>query len=170
MTTRTTWMAAVGLALAVAGAGTVAIAGEGGHRGHHGRGAPGFRGFRALDLTEEQKTQAKAIFEEQRKAGEPQRAQMHELRTQMREQLASGNADATAIGQLAIQTHAIGSQLREARERGHERFVAILTPEQKSKLEQMKSERGQRGFGRRGFGSRPDADERGDDDDAPVKF
>jgi protein CpxP len=158
----TVWAAAVGLAL-VAGAGTVAVAGDGGHRGAHGRG--GFRGFRGLDLTEEQRAQAKAIFEEQRKASEPQRAQMHELRKQMREQLASGKADATAIGQLAIQTHAIGEQLREARLRGRERFAAILTPEQKAKLEQMKSERGKRGFGRRGFGPRPDADERGDDDD-----
>jgi len=167
MTKRTTWAAAVGLALAVAGAGTVAVAGEGGHRGSHGRGGPGgFRGFRGLDLTEEQRTQAKAIFEEQRKASEPQRAQMHELRSQMREQLDSGRADATAIGQLAIQTHAIGQQLREARERSHERFVAILTPEQKAKLEQMKSERGNRGFGHRGFGPRPEADER-DDEDAP---
>lgn len=170
MTTRTTWAAAVGLALAMAGAGTVAVAGEGGHRGHHGRGGAGFGGFRALDLTEEQKTQAKAIFEEQRKASEPQRAQMHELRKQMREQLDSGKADATAIGQLAIQTHAIGSQLREARERGHERLLAILTPEQKAKLEQMKSERGKRGFGRRGFGPRPDADDRDADDDAPGQF
>ena len=172
MAKRTTWAAALGLALAVAGAGTVAVAGEGegGHRGWHGRGGPGgFRGFRALDLTEEQRTQAKAIFDEQRKASEPQRAQMHELRTQMREQLDSGKADPTAIGQLAIQAHAIGQQLREARERGHERLLAILTPEQKAKLEQMKSERGNRGFGRRGFGPRPDADER-DDDDAPQKF
>ena len=169
MTKRTTWAAALGLALAVAGAGTVAVAGEGegGHRGWHGRGGPGgFRGFRALDLTEEQRTQAKAIFDEQRKASEPQRAQMHELRTQMREQLDSGKADPTAIGQLAIQAHAIGQQLREARERGHERLLAILTPEQKAKLEQMKSERGNRGFGRRGFGPRPEADER-DDEDAP---
>ena len=167
MTKRTTWAAALGLALAVAGAGTVAVAGEGegGHRGSHGRGGFGFRGFRGLDLTEEQRTQAKAIFEEQRKASEPQRAQMHELRTQMREQLDSGKADPTAIGQLAIQAHAIGQQLREARERGHERLLAILTPEQKAKLEQMKSERGQHGFGRRGFG-RPGADEAGDDDAA----
>ena len=170
MTKRTTWAAAVGLALAVAGAGTVAIAGESGHRGSHGRGGFGFRGFRGLDLTEEQRTQAKAIFEEQRKASEPQRAQMHELRKQMREQLDSGKADATAIGQLAIQTHAIGSQLREARERGHERLLAILTPEQKAKLEQMKSERGKRGFGRRGFGPRPDSDGSDDDDDSPRKF
>lgn len=167
MTKRTTWAAAVGLALAVAGGSTMAVAGEGGRT--HGRGGHGFRGFHGLDLTEEQRTQAKAIFEEQRKASEPQRAQMRELRQQMREQLDSGKADATAIGQLAIQTHAIGQQLREARERGHERFLAILTPEQKAKLEQMKSERGKRGFGRRGFGPRPDADER-DDDDAPQRF
>ncbi|MET0556868.1 MAG: Spy/CpxP family protein refolding chaperone [Vicinamibacteria bacterium] len=170
MSKRTTWMAAVGLAVAVAGAGTLAIAGEG-HRGPHGRGGAGFRGFRGLDLTEEQRTQVKAIFEEQRKASEPQRAQMHELRKQMREQLDSGKADASAIGQLAIQTHAIGSQLHEGRERAFERVSAILTPEQKAKLEQMKSERGKRGFGRRGFGPRPGADERADDDDdAPVKF
>jgi Spy/CpxP family protein refolding chaperone len=164
MSRTTVWAAAVGLALA-AGAGSAAYAGgEGGHRGVHGRG--GFHGFRALDLTDEQRTQAKAIFEEQRKASEPQRAQMRELRKQMREMLDGGKADATAVGQLAIQTHAIGQQLREARERGHERLLAILTPEQKAKLEQMKSERGKRGFGRRGFGPRPDADER-DDDDAP---
>lgn len=164
------WAAAVGLTLA-AGAGTVAFAGgDGPGRGFHGRvGHGGFRGFRALDLTEEQRTQAKAIFEEQRRASEPQRTQMHELRKQMREQLDSGKADAAAIGQLAIQTHAIGQQLREARERGFERLTAILTPEQKAKLEQMKSERGKRGFGRRGFGPRPDADERGDDD-APDQF
>ena len=166
MTKRTTWAAALGLALAVAGAGTVVVAGEGGYRGSHGRGGTGFRGFRALELTEEQRTQAKAIFEEARKASEPQRAQMHELRSQMRVQLDSGKADATAIGQLAIQTHAIGQQLREARERAHERLVAILTPEQKAKLEQMRSERGNRGFGRHGFGPRPEGDER-DDEDAP---
>jgi periplasmic protein CpxP/Spy len=167
MMKRTTWAAALGLALAVAGAGTVAVAKEAGEgRGFHGRGGPGgFGGFRALELTEEQRTQVKAIFDEQRKASEPQRAQMHELRKQMREQLDSGKADAAAIGQLAIQAHALGSQLREARERVHERIQAILTPEQKAKLEQMKSERGQHGFGRRGFG-RPGADEAGDDDAA----
>lgn len=168
MTSKTMWAAALGLTLA-AGAGTVAFAaGDSGPRGFHGRGGfGGFRGFRALDLTEEQRTQAKAIFEEQRKASEPQRAQVRALRQQMREQLDGGKADAAAIGQLAIQAHAIGEQLREARERGRERFLAILTPEQKTKLEQMKAERGKRGFGRRGFGARPDADER--EDGAPAE-
>jgi len=152
-------VAAAALALAVAGAGALALANEGdGHR-MHGRG-PGFgRGFRALDLTDAQKASLKSIMDEQREISRPQMEQMHALRGQIRTLLDSGKADPAEVGRLTIQAHTLGMQLREAHKRAFEKFEAQLTPEQKAKLEQLKQERGKRGFGRRGPGPDHDSDE-----------
>lgn len=153
-------VAAAALALAVAGTGSLALANEGdGHRSH-GRGFG--RGFRALDLTDDQKASLKSIMQEQRKASEPQREQIRAVRQQIRTLLDSGKADPAEVGRLTIQAHTLGQQLREQHKRAFEQFEAQLTPEQKAKLDQMKEERGKRGFGRRGPG--PDHDS---DDDNP---
>jgi periplasmic protein CpxP/Spy len=160
-----TKLTAAALALTVAaGTGAFALAGEGdGHRSHR----RGFgRGFHALDLTDEQKASLKSIMEEQRKVSEPQREQIRAVRQQVRELLDSGKADATQVGRLTIQAHTLGLQLREAHKRAFEKFEAQLTPEQKAKLDEMKEQRGKRGFGRRGPG--PDRDS--DDDDPGSSF
>ena len=78
--------------------------------------------------------------------------------------LDSGKADPAEVGRLTIQAHTLGLQLREQYKRAFEKFEAQLTPEQKAKLDQMKQERGTRGFGRRG----PDHDS--DDDDPGSSF
>jgi Spy/CpxP family protein refolding chaperone len=157
MSNRTKLAAAV-LALSVAGTGTVALANEGGRP--HGRG-PGFgRGFHALDLTDDQKAAFKSAMEEARANTKAQREQVRQIRDQIRQQLDSGKADAATVGRLTIQAHTIRMQLREAHKRAFETFEATLTPEQKAKLDQMKEERGKRGFGRRGPG--PDRDDDGD--------
>ena len=96
----------------------------------------------ALNLTEEQRASFKQIVEEQHQAQQPLRQQERELREQIRQQLDGGNADPTTIGQLTIQAHALGKQLHESRAALMERFEALLTPEQKARLEQLKSERG----------------------------
>jgi periplasmic protein CpxP/Spy len=154
-----TKLAAAALALTVAGSGALALANEGeGHRSHGRRGGFG-RGMRALDLTEEQKASFKSIMDEQRKNSEPQRQQMQALRDQIRQQLDGGKADATKVGQLTIQAHTLGLQLREQHKRAFEKFEALLTAEQKAKLDQMKEERGKRGFGRRGPGPDRDSDD-----------
>lgn len=155
-----TKLAAAFLAVSVAGAGTLALADEGGR--FHGRGHGFGRGLRALDLTDEQKASFKALMEEQRKNSQPQREQVQALRQQIREQLDSGKADAATVGRLTIQAHTIRLQLREAHKRAFEKFEATLTAEQKTKLEQLKEQRGKRGFGRRG----PGPDHHGPDDDS----
>jgi protein CpxP len=110
---------------------------------------------RDLNLTDEQRASFKSIREEHRKAQEPLRQQHRELRQQIRQQLEGGNADPTAIGQLTIQAHALGRQLRESHAGLRERFEALLTPEQKARLEELKSQRGQRGQRRLGRPGRP---------------
>jgi Spy/CpxP family protein refolding chaperone len=161
-----TKVAAAALALSVAGAGALALANEGDGRRFHGRGMGFERGLRALDLTEDQQAALKSIMQEERQASEPQRNQIREVRQQIRTLLDSGKADPTEVGRLTIQAHTLGKQLREQHKRAFERFEAQLTPEQKAKLDQMKQERGQRGFGRRGPG--PDHDS--DDDDPGSSF
>lgn len=163
-----TKLAASALALTIAGTGALAFGNEGGGRRFH-EGRRGFaRGLRGLDLTDEQKASLKSIMEDQRKVSEPQREQIRALRDQIRQQLDSGKADEAQIGQLSIQAHALGQQLREAHKRAFERFEAQLTPEQKAKLDQMKDERGQRGFGHRG--PRHDRDSDDDDSDPGSSF
>ena len=129
--------------------------GPGGRHGRHGWG--GRMGImRGLNLTDEQRASFKEIAEEHRKAQEPLRKQHHELRQQIRQQLESGNADAATIGQLTIQAHALGKQLHESRAALKDRFEALLTPEQKAKLEERKSQRENRPFGKPGRpGARP---------------
>jgi Spy/CpxP family protein refolding chaperone len=153
MSNRTRWAAGV-LALAVASGGAYAVANEAGFRGHHGRRGLG-RGLQALNLTDEQKASFRSMLQEQRQASEPQREQIRDLRQQMRQQLDTGKADPAQIGELAIQAHAVRAQLRASREQALQRFEALLTPEQKAKLDQLKQERGKRGFRRFG-GERPD--------------
>jgi periplasmic protein CpxP/Spy len=151
---------AVGLALSMASAGayagTESPAAEGpGRHGPHGARRFGMM-VRALDLTEEQQASLKQMMDEQRKAVEPLVQQQRELRRQIREQLDSESADAATVGQLTIQAHNLGKQLGAAHDGMKERFESILTPEQKTKLEQLKAERGKRGFRRPGrFGPRP---------------
>ena len=135
------------LALATASASAVGLPesqGQPGRRhGGHLWGGPQRMG-QALDLTEEQRASFKQLAEEHHKAVQPLRQQERELRQQIRQQLEGGNADATTIGQLTIQAHSIGKQLRESHAALMERFEGLLTPEQKAKLEEMKSQRGKR--------------------------
>ncbi|HEX6739670.1 MAG TPA: Spy/CpxP family protein refolding chaperone [Vicinamibacteria bacterium] len=142
-------------ALALAAASVYAVEGPGGegHAGfrHGGRGWGGpMRMVRALNLTEEQRAQFKQLAEEHHKAQQPLREQAQALHQQLRQNLESGTPDAAAVGQLAIQAHAVEKQLHESRAQLMERFEGLLTPEQKAKLEELKSQRGQRGFDRSG--------------------
>jgi Spy/CpxP family protein refolding chaperone len=144
--------------LSVAVAGVTALAAQKAAESHDG--GRGFRrgGFmagrmaRALDLTDDQKASVKALMEEQRKAAEPLWQQHRELRQQIRQQLDSGNPDPATVGRLTIQASGVGKQLREARAQAKERLSALLTAEQKTRLDALQKARGWRGH--RGFGHR----------------
>lgn len=127
----------------VAGA---ALAGEhfkqvmvhGGGGGHMMHGGPAFA--EALDLTDEQKEAAKQIHEEIWAKAQPLMEQHHQQFEEVHALLDAGNANATEIGQKVIAAHASMKQVEALHEEGMERFKAILTEEQKAKLETLEKD------------------------------
>jgi len=152
--------------LAATGAALYAQSEDGppGPGGRHGRGGFGLlRMARGLDLTEEQKASFKAFADEHRQAMEPLWRKHRELRQEVRKQLDAGDADAQTVGQLTIDARQVAQQMAESRKQVKEKFEALLTPEQKTKLEQFESRRGKRGprgfFGPGRRGPAPPEDE-----------
>lgn len=136
----------------------------GGH-GHHG-GGHGFlagRGFerlaRLLDLTEEQRVQARAIHQATREQAQPIFEASRTLRGELRELLDQEAPNPTAVGETVLALHANRDELRRLHEDARARFEALLTPEQLEKLtdleEHRRDRRGRRGV--RGSGPGPGA-------------
>ena len=112
-----------------------------GKRWHRGkRGMHGMRGMmhmlRELNLTEAQQQQARAIFDRYEASTKPQREEMRQLFQQKR---AQGNAEPDA--QTQARAEALRAQFKESARLMQDELLTILTPEQRTKLEQMKQER-----------------------------
>ena len=93
--------------------------------------------FAALGLTEDQKTQAKQLHEELRAKAEPLMEQVREQHEAVETMLESANPDPTAVGRQVIAAHQTREQLKALHEDFKTRFTALLTAEQKEKLEQF---------------------------------
>jgi Spy/CpxP family protein refolding chaperone len=127
--------------------------GEGRRRGPGGpAGAARF-----LDLTEEQKAAAREIFERQRPEMEVLHEALRENREAQREALEVDHPDPLTVGELAIERHALRQEAQARREEAKKAFEAVLTPEQRQKLEALEAVRGSMGprgprgpWGRRG--------------------
>lgn len=110
--------------------------GEG--RGEHGkgmRGGPGrhmMRGLHGLDLTDAQKEQVRGIMESKRAGFEQTREQLRPLHEAKR------NGTITAEQQTQLDT--LRTQMRQDGEATHQQILGILTPEQRTKLEERKAE------------------------------
>ncbi len=107
-----------------------------------------------LDLTDEQATAWQNLRDQLHTTLEPIRAQRVALHEQIQAALTSGGTDACAVGQLMVQAHALGDQVRAARDANQASFIALLTAEQQTKYQQFKEvrgmcagDRGQRGAG-----------------------
>jgi len=148
-------IAAVGLTV------TAAVGGQG-----HGRGGPGGPPFgppdparmisrltEDLDLTTEQVDQVKAIFAEEESATEPYRTTLHDLDTQLHDATANGQFDETKVREIAGKQAAAMTELIVARERGKAKTYAVLTPEQRTKFEQLRPQGPPPGAGKHAFGS-----------------
>jgi Spy/CpxP family protein refolding chaperone len=139
------FVGAAALALGLAGVGLAADGGRG-FGGPEGRmhGRHGGRGMRELNLTEAQREQLKAMHQQQREALKPVMEQQRQLREQIEQALAAGNADASRIGQLTIQSYQLRQQMKAEREKARAAFVNVLTPEQKAQWEKREQEHKQR--------------------------
>jgi len=110
---------------------------------HHGMrmGMDGHRmGFFAkqLNLTDDQKTQMKAIMEKEHPAMKPLFQQQHQIDQQLR-QFVEGPFDQAKVQALATQKAQIQAQLTVAETRIHNQLYQLLTPDQQSQLKQMQA-------------------------------
>lgn len=139
------WKAVAGslvLAGALAAPGMSLASGGGGH--HHGPHHSKHRMFQhmaeKLELTEGQKAQLKADRDANREAQKAQREKRREIHKQLREAIESG-ADQATLDQLGAELGKLQVARMQAMHEQHRQFEAILTDEQKTKLEQMRAER-----------------------------
>ncbi len=126
----------------------------------HAAAAPG-QGFahhldhlaKALNLTDEQKAQAKPLADELQATVTPLFADLKTKHDAVRAALDS-NADATTVGEAAIAAHAVEQQIKAAHEKFATAFAALLTPDQLTKFNALKAEHAgpHGGFGRHGHG------------------
>lgn len=96
-----------------------------------------------LDLTEGQKAQLEANREANKDALKSRREESRALRKELHEAVRSG-ADQATLNSLGARIGALEVQKVQDMEKQRSQFEAILTDEQKAKLEQMKTERMER--------------------------
>jgi Spy/CpxP family protein refolding chaperone len=136
------FLLASGLALGVSSA--EAQPSERGQAQVHQMHSPGAqRLLRQLDLSEAQRDQVFKIFHDQSPAMREQMKVVRRTREELRQAATSPNFDRARARQLSdTQAKAIG-EMSFMRADGMSRVVAILTPEQRTKLQQLR-ERGPR--------------------------
>jgi Spy/CpxP family protein refolding chaperone len=115
-------------------------------QGHMGqgekmRGGPGPEMIehisRELNLTDDQRAQVKAIFESQQAAGEERHAKLEAIHKQIDDATANGQFDEATVRNLANQQAALMADEMVDHLRMHAKLYSLLTPEQKTKADQM---------------------------------
>jgi periplasmic protein CpxP/Spy len=100
------------------------------------------RGMHKLDqlgLSPQQKEQISALREQEKQKNGPLMAQFKDLRTQAKAARASG--DQAKLQSVRSQMEALKPRLQQARADSEQKLYAILTPEQRTKFDQLKAER-----------------------------
>ena len=104
------------------------------HRGGHGMM------FRGLDLTDEQKTQMKAIRQANRENIKPIREQMKTNRQKLQTLSESGTFDEAQVQAIASQQGTLSAQMIVEKEKVKSQMFNLLTPEQKAKAAELKAQ------------------------------
>jgi periplasmic protein CpxP/Spy len=114
------------------------------HMHRHGMyGGIGFHA-RALNLTDDQRTQMKAIMTKEKPTLTPLLNQMATTRQQLRQLEMSGTFDEGKVRELATQQAQTMTELTVQKARIRSELYQVLTPEQKTKMTQIMQERQQR--------------------------
>ena len=115
--------------------------GPGGPGAHHEMHGGGLRMLRGLELTAEQREQVSQIFKEQAPAFRSSANATHAAQEALRKGALDPNADVRALADAVGKAHAEAALLRAETMR---RVTALLTPEQRTKLEERSRERQER--------------------------
>jgi protein CpxP len=112
-----------------------------GHFGHRGeQGGFGMMGFRQLDLSDAQKAQLKQIHESHRQSVAPLMEQIRAKRQEIQAASEGGTVNEAAITQKLTEIAPLEAKLIAERARVHQESMAVLTAEQKAKLDQMREQ------------------------------
>lgn len=109
-----------------------------GHRKHGGRGMG--RIFSQLDLTDAQKTQMQQIRESHRQSLQPLMQEIRAKRQEIRQASQGGAFDEALVRQKLTEIAPLEAKLMGERSKLHQEMLAVLTPEQKAKLDQMREQ------------------------------
>ena len=96
---------------------------------------PGARMARYLNLTPAQVAQAKAQMQEVRQSAQPIRQQLHQVRQAMFQAIQAN--DVAKIDQLSQQEAGLKGQISAMRHEAFAKLYASLSPEQRSKADQL---------------------------------
>lgn len=114
------------------------------HGGGHQHGGGEMRGLRALNLTEAQRDQIFKIHHDQAPAFRDQMKKVRASREELQKLARADKLDPAALRRAAdAQAKAI-SDMTVMRVQAQNQVRAVLTPEQKAKLDQMREQRHQR--------------------------
>lgn len=100
------------------------------------------------NITEEQKTRLRTIYQETKKTTEPQRAEMKVLREKMQAARLKDNPDQKEMNVLIDKVHALKAEMEKTRVAGEMKALSILTPEQQAAFKSKMKERGEKREGK----------------------
>jgi periplasmic protein CpxP/Spy len=124
---------------------------RGQRRSWGGRGA-GMRGgmLRGINLTDDQKAKMKQINESFRESTRALRQELQTKRQALRQASEGGTFDEALATQKLTETAGLQAKLMGERFKMRQQMLSVLTPEQKTQLEQKRAEFKARGAERRG--------------------
>jgi len=108
---------------------------RGGRRWGHGRGGM----FRGINLTDDQKARMQQMGKSFAETTKPLREQLHAKRQELR-QLNEGGFNEAVTTQKLQEMAGLEAKLMGERIKQHQEMLSILTPEQKTQLEQKRAE------------------------------
>ena len=116
--------------------------GRGAHSGEHGRrgGDRGMMGFRNLDLSDAQKAQMKQIRESHGQSLRPLMEQIRAKRQELRQAREGTTFNEALATQKLTEIAPLEAKLQAEHFRLRQEMMSVLTPEQKTKLEQSREQ------------------------------
>jgi len=111
-----------------------------GHGHEFGMGGPMMRFMvKSLNLTDDQKTQLKAIMQKERPTMKPLFEQSRQIEKQLR-QYAEGTYDEAKVRTLAAQKAQVEVELTVQKTRIHNQLFQLLTADQQAKMKDMEAQ------------------------------
>jgi protein CpxP len=116
--------------------------GEGRGRGWAGERGGGMRGmmFKGIDLTDDQKAKMKQISESFRERTQSLHEQLRAKRQELRQASEGGTFNEALATQKLQESASLQAKLMGEQFRMHQEMLTVLTPEQKTQLEQKRAE------------------------------